>query len=944
MSNLMSEIDLLKQVNANLKKANDSMKIQQSSSASTLNTLSPLAPPGSINLEQQVDNLIKEKAALQKQLDSEKQENMSLLNKIELAKLTSDNLSCQIDVIKQEKAELKLQVEDWKQDSEFFQLKLEETKSDLDQMQLQYDSLQKEKKRLVTQLSESKNLNDTTQGKLQALLKQFTVSEQTVTDLNHQITEISKEKDRINQKLLDKTRENNDLSKKLSEMSAAVSKGQQDSMKASEKSKDEIKKLKNLITEMKNSKHVLSDQINQLQSENLSLKEENTISSDRLLSLKTTINDQSKELMEQIKERDAQIEKLKEEILIKDSELKKGVEENKDLKTQVAEHSKTIDSLNNRIKEDLSKRIDNANAKGDSSQGELQEIIDALRKELNHNTEQIKSLQKLNTEYSNEIKTHKANENDLREKQNQLIKISKALQQTNSDLTKKLQEKDENPNNSDPSDISHLKAREEELLKEIDNLKKVSTSESKLQSQVTKYSEQVAKLKSEKNALRSKLLSIVTMCKTLQKVKNELLASKTTLSNNLKEANSRLENANNLNTELHNEIEKLKESNSKLISTNKTLKQSNANSSKLLTELDKARLENAQLAEQLSKANRNSEQALELSRLQNELKKKKTEIEELKKQNKKSLSKLQQENDSLRFKQKELKEHIHMLENKDSDDSLSDSSELRPPKLTDLRRQNDMLKRKNDLITQNFELEKIEMQTNLEQKDALIRQLQTEVQTHRSASPSKATSNEIDRLKSENSRLRERIARLSSSKGGSSKYLLASLSTTVDDLRSRSTKFQFAISRLFSQISSRLLAMNSRVSFLQYRLKLKRNKRDSKVPHKLNNILQLLGIPRRSRASVDQLCDDVYKAVSKMRDKRSEKESFYQTLAPLVGMEGFDEPEILAAVQKRLKSHSNIEAKYSSAKNQLKNIRKLLQKERNNDLFAEAVRQLFVNQ
>ena len=73
-------------------------------------------------------------------------------------------------------------------------------------------------------------------------------------------------------------------------------------------------------------------------------------------------------------------------------------------------------------------------------------------------------------------------------------------------------------------------------------------------------------------------------------------------------------------------------------------------------------------------------------------------------------------------------------------------------------------------------------------------------------------------------------------------------------------------------------------------------------------------------------------------------ESDYEKLAILVGMQGFDESEIMEEVEKRLNTQAHLEAECQNAKNLLKSINRLLEKEKNNDLFVETVRQLFVNQ
>lgn len=356
-------------------------------------------------------------------------------------------------------------------------------------------------------------------------------------------------------------------------------------------------------------------------------------------------------------------------------------------------------------------------------------------------------------------------------------------------------------------------------------------SQEKLLSKVKKYKDQIIQLKGENKALQTKIVSIEELCQLYQNQKRNL-------QNQVKTLNSK-------NSQLQNEISKLKTENYNNISNNEALIQIQKENKKLREDNQKITDKYYELKIQTrnKQHNRNieiKEQLLEITRLQTELQKKNDEVENVKKSNDKAIKKLQQEIDDLKMNEKDLLDEIQILERNQKSDSrkLSDEDDsfANNNSNNELKKQNEILKRKNDIISQNYELERIELQTLLEQKEALVKTLTVKLNSRTSTTSSEpknqiGSSRSMDILRTENKQLKERLLMCTSSN-----YSAFNQSYLNDKFKAKSSKLNLTIFRQFSKINSKLSTVNSKVSLLQYRLKMiKKRKADPVINQKVYN-------------------------------------------------------------------------------------------------------------
>lgn len=338
--------------------------------------------------------------------------------------------------------------------------------------------------------------------------------------------------------------------------------------------------------------------------------------------------------------------------------------------------------------------------------------------------------------------------------------------------------------------------------------------------------EQIQQLKEEKKAVQTKLSNIEEFCQFLQTQKTSL--------------QSKVKSLNNKNLQLQNEISKLKASshsnnNSNDNDNSNDNNPTNNNNNAILAHFQKENQNLLDEYQQLSNKylelkaqtrnqqhNNNSEiqkKQAEITKLQAELQEKDNEIDNMKKNNDRTIKKMQQEIDRLKSTEEDLRKEIQLLGKKQkSSQKVSNEDNI-----VELKKQNEILKRKNDVIIQNFELERIELQTMLDQKEALVKSLNVKLNSKPTLNEPTSSNKTIELLRAENKQLKEKIYSLSPSNTNFTSAL------ALDKFKSKSAKINLTIYRQFSKINSKMLTLNSKISLLQYRLKMKKKRNNDLI-------------------------------------------------------------------------------------------------------------------
>lgn len=329
----------------------------------------------------------------------------------------------------------------------------------------------------------------------------------------------------------------------------------------------------------------------------------------------------------------------------------------------------------------------------------------------------------------------------------------------------------------------------------------------------------------------------------------------------------------------------------------------------------------------------------EIKRLNDQLNTKIIEMDKIRRQHKKEMSKLQKENSKLKAKHEELQEKIkNEPKNHKKDDDIS---EIKEAQMSELRFQNDALKRKIELQAQNYELDILDLQTEIAQKDQEIKQLQENIMNN------SEDNTEIQQLKAKNADLQSQLSHLMQDRnraGSRRGFYPDSSINNFDDFELKAQKFKDTLLRQFTQINLRVKSLDSRISFLKYRLKLKRNTKETLViPKSLYSVMQLLGVKKRTKkANLEQISDDLYKALLK-KEEYSENEDAFESLAEVMQLDTSNERDILEEAYRQFKYLKSVEIKFKNSQNIIDNIRRLIEKETDNDDFADTVRLLFVS-
>lgn len=338
--------------------------------------------------------------------------------------------------------------------------------------------------------------------------------------------------------------------------------------------------------------------------------------------------------------------------------------------------------------------------------------------------------------------------------------------------------------------------------------------------------EQIQQLKEEKKAVQTKLSNIEEFCQFLQTQKTSL--------------QSKVKSLNNKNLQLQNEISKLKASshsnnNSNDNDNSNDNNPTNNNNNAILAHFQKENQNLLDEYQQLSNKylelkaqtrnqqhNNNSEiqkKQAEITKLQAELQEKDNEIDNMKKNNDRTIKKMQQEIGRLKATEEDLRKEIQLLGKKQkSSQKVSNEDSI-----VELKKQNEILKRKNDVIIQNFELERIELQTMLDQKEALVKSLNVKLNSKPTLNEPTSSNKTIELLRAENKQLKEKIYSLSPSNTNFTSAL------ALDKFKSKSAKINLTIYRQFSKINSKMLTLNSKISLLQYRLKMKKKRNNDLI-------------------------------------------------------------------------------------------------------------------
>ena len=945
-------------------------------------------------LQNHFNNLIVENSNIQHQLDISSQECTSLKNKLELSNLANQNLTNQLEYLKQEFDVLTAQMED-----------LEEQLSD------SQNKINKYKK----QDSELNDLIDNLKSEVQSKANESKVIKEKFENIQNEKDEILQQNELLNNKQIELTNEIEKMKSKLSSFQEENKKIKLETNIENKKLNDQIIQLNQRIDELTIKNEDLNQIIIEKKKENETIikAQENAALSQRELaesSIKTIedLNKHISELMENQSNLSTQVESLqielsssKETINKLENELneaKHNLEgtDYEELNKKIEEKQNEIDSLNKRIEQFTDKHVKiqeietlkNVNKNLRKSQLELKTELASVKSQLAKSTSEFEIQQQKCIDLQNQINKARPESISLREKQQHLIKLSQNVQQANIDLTRKNIEKDQaNKILNDKleqlsNEISKLKTENENLRHEIANLKSnAKSSKNNIEefssvsvNQNNNYSvdqiDNFGKMKEEKKILQKKLLKAVNMCKSLQSAKSELTVKNEQLSSQLQKVSLDLNSMRQDFSQLYEVNEKLKKEKTKMIEDSK-----NASLNRQANELDQLECINpnpikVKESQCYSFIDRGSEQ--ELQKLNEELLKRQHELAKVKRQFKKTINDLKKENSELKEKQKKLdkqkkKDNISDIQESKKKKALQlHNSDINTSKLDDLRVQNDALKRRNELITQNFELEILELQTALEQKEQMIEQLQyyqndynynlnqninhddpnypaifnsrnSMQNTQSSYNPNFQPSNDV--FQSQFERLiRER------DRAGSRRGFYQDSMINIDDLESLSEKFVKIITKRFQQISSKLLALNSKVSFLQYKLQIKQARNDNlAIPTKLYSLMQLLGVQKRGRPSIEQISNDIYSAVLKQKDRISDHDNIIESIADKLGLDSVDEGEILEEANKKLKHLNNIEIKYKKYKEIINNIKQIMDKETDNDDFADSIRLLFVN-
>lgn len=441
-------------------------------------------------------------------------------------------------------------------------------------------------------------------------------------------------------------------------------------------------------------------------------------------------------------------------------------------------------------------------------------------------------------EYQNDDNAFKNEEDHIKLENNSLISSMKQ-NDDNSNLEKRKQKNDEEEekslfdsslgieeNNADSLSIGNLNSDLEKELDINDNLEQADVS--KLQYTIKTQKDQILQLKEEKKAIQTKLSNMEEFCQFLQTQKSSL--------------QNKVKSLSNKNSQLQSEISKLKASNSNNNSNDNNNSSNDNNGSNnnnaILAHFQKENQNLLDEYQQLSNKylelkaqtrnqqhNNNSEmqkKLAEISKLQSDLQEKNNEVDNLKRTNDRNVKKLQQEIDRLKTTEDDLRREIQLLGKKPklSPKATSDDN------IVELKKQNEILKRKNDLISQNFELERIELQTMLDQKEIQIKSLNVKLNSKSSTNEisGSSSSKSIELLRAENKQLKEKIYSLSPLDSQNFSSSLA-----MDKFKSKTAKINLTIYRQFSKINSKMLTLNSKISLLQYRLKMKKKRNNDLI-------------------------------------------------------------------------------------------------------------------
>lgn len=289
----------------------------------------------------------------------------------------------------------------------------------------------------------------------------------------------------------------------------------------------------------------------------------------------------------------------------------------------------------------------------------------------------------------------------------------------------------------------------------------------------------------------------------------------------------------------------------------------------------------------------------------------------------KLIQRLQKENDELKS--------VHKIDNNISD--------IDGPKMNDLRFQNDSLKRQVDLISQNFELEMLDIQTELEQKDNEIKELRKQLNLNQN------DNTEMQQLIARNADLESQLGHLANERerAESRRGFYPDSTLNNDEFEQKAQKLSRLISRQFMQISSRIKAIDSKISFIHYKFKLRQPTKDRTIiPKSLYSVMQLLGVQKNGKTSLEQISDDLYHALKKKEDAKND-DDLYEEIADLLDIDPSNKKNVLNESLKKLKQMKQFEIKYNNAQIIIDNIQQLIDNEIDNDEIADTVRLLFVS-
>lgn len=980
-------------------------------------------------LQNHFNHLSQEKENLQSQLEIEKQNAQMCKNKSDLAKAENENLTILMDIMKSEYNELTQQIADYRQDCQDYERKIQDANKEIQENQINIKELKNRNQSLISEmkmkdkdddsnskLSEMNSLLKTEKDRLQnekgELLNLIDNFNKKQLETNHQLSSLETQNYNYKKIVSDQEKTINDLKSQLVQYE-----------KQNQTMSDKINQIENQLLENYNEKEMLLKTQENAQKEIDSLKRN---SNNRSSAVIDGLNKQISDLMETQRALYSQIEYQQIEATAHKSQIE-NLEQQLDETTSLLKNtnegdkfesfSKKLEEMqieNEALHKKLIQNQDQMNKIADietlksvnktlrQTQNELKTELLGLKKELSKCISEISTLKAQNKDITNHIDQLKPENISLREKQQQLIKISQNVQESNRDLTRQNLEKDKRNKYLNEKveklseELSILKTRNEELEslikkhhiktnsdEEIEeeeednsilrrNLEIKKNEDSKNAEKIAKLLSEITKIKSEKKALRTRLLKIINMCKSLQKTKAESIQEKEQLTKEIDQLQSDYMKINEKNSKLTSDNQKLRKKNLKLVVYAKQLKKTrqelteqlnninnnendNENDNENENENDNANNTNKKDAKDKENQEGNVDQSIqvtlqhsivqeeedidEIKRLNDQLNAKIIEMDKIRRQHKKEMSKLQKENSKLKAKHEELQEKIkNEPKNHKNDDDIS---EIKEAQMSELRFQNDALKRKIELQAQNYELDILDLQTEIAQKDQEIKQLQENIMNN------SEDNTEIQQLKAKNADLQSQLSHLMQDRnraGSRRGFYPDSSINNFDDFELKAQKFKDTLLRQFTQINLRVKSLDSKISFLKYRLKLRRNTKETLViPKSLYSVMQLLGVKKRTKkANLEQISDDLYKALLK-KEEYSENEDAFESLAEVMQLDTSNERDILEEAYRQFKYLKSVEIKFKNSQNIIDNIRRLIEKETDNDDFADTVRLLFVS-